>query len=86
MTTIPTQDEVVDRLVVIWRTVLRDDSLDAHSDLIDHGGTSLTALRALAYIRDEFGRDVDIADLLEDPVPTIVATLVRHAPRWVDDL
>jgi aryl carrier-like protein len=82
----PDQPTIVEELVRIWRAVLRRDSLQADSDFLDNGGTSLTALRILAYLREDLGRDVDIALILENPTPVALAEVVRTAAQWDDDI
>jgi hypothetical protein len=77
--------EIVQELVRIWRTVLGDDALNAESDLLDSGGTSFTALRILAYIREDLGRDVDVATILDQPTPAALAPALKYAPAWTDD-
>jgi len=78
-------DPTVDELVRIWRTVLRDDSLHADSDLIECGGTSLSAVRVMAHVRESIGRDVDVESILENPTPAALAPVVTDAPMWTDD-
>ena len=75
----------VDELVTIWRTVLRNDALHAYSDLLESGGTSLTAVRIVAYVREDLGREVSIAQVLDHPTPESLAAVVRAAPACDED-
>ena len=77
---------VEDQLTRIWRAVLHDDSLGRDSSYLDYGGTSLTALRLRAQIRETFGRDLEVIDIFEHPSPAAVCEVVRTAPVWHDDL
>ncbi|MEH1124124.1 fused MFS/spermidine synthase [Micromonospora sp. CPCC 206061] len=75
-------DDLVATLVTIWRAALKNDVLDAESDFVEFGGTSLTAVRIQAMIRSELGKDVDLLDILDNPTPTELAPAVTVAPEW----
>ncbi len=79
------ESSVQEDLVDIWRVVLRDENLDAASSFLAAGGTSLTALRLRAGIRQVLGRDLEVIDVYENPTPAALAPLVSQAPEWVDD-
>ncbi|MEH0971290.1 acyl carrier protein [Micromonospora sp. CPCC 205546] len=73
------------RLVTIWQTALKNDTLDADSDFVEFGGTSLTAVRIRALIRAELGKDVDLLDILDYPTPSGLAPAVAEAPDWTGE-
>jgi hypothetical protein len=75
-------DNNVEQLVSIWRSLLRDDSLGAHSDFFDGGGTSLTAVRLRSRIRAQLGRDIDLLDVFDHPTPAELATALQTARPW----
>jgi hypothetical protein len=75
-------DAVGAELTAIWRALLKDDSLGADSDFRDHGGTSLTAVRIRSRIRLRLNRDVQLIDILENPTPRQLETVVSAAGRW----
>jgi acyl carrier protein len=77
--------DVLTRLMAIWADVLGTGAADADTDFIDHGGTSLTAVRIRGRIRTEFGKDLDTLDILDNPTPKQLAALVPEAPEWSAD-
>jgi len=85
MTPVGTIDGLVGELVRLFRYVLRDQSVDENTDILDAGGSSLTAVRLVAHIREELGRDVDLADILDHGTPRRLAAVVASAPEWDDD-
>ncbi|MFI1196804.1 acyl carrier protein [Micromonospora sp. NPDC020750] len=76
--------DVTAQLVTIWRAALKNDALDAESDFVEFGGTSLTAVRIRALIRTELAKDVDLLDILDFPTPTELAPAVAAAPGWTE--
>ncbi|MFF3867803.1 acyl carrier protein [Micromonospora sp. NPDC001898] len=76
--------DVTAQLVTIWRAALKNDALDAESDFVEFGGTSLTAVRIRALIRTELAKDVDLLDILDFPTPTELAPAVVAAPGWTE--
>ncbi len=71
-------------LVLLVRLVLlvpliRLVSLAAGDDFFAAGGTSLTAVRALARIRERVGGELGLADLMEDPTPVGLAARIGTA-------
>lgn len=75
-------DALVATLVTIWRAALQNDLLDAGSDFVEFGGTSLTAVRIQAMVRSELGKDVDMLDILDNPTPVELVPAVAAAPDW----
>ncbi|WP_197367373.1 acyl carrier protein, partial [Streptomyces clavuligerus] len=53
--------------------------LAAGDDFFAAGGTSLTAVRALARIRERVGGELGLADLMEDPTPVGLAARIGTA-------
>ncbi|WP_204007781.1 acyl carrier protein [Virgisporangium aurantiacum] len=93
MTDLPTGDQEtgaaprvmrpgVEALVRVWRTVLRDDSLDEVTDFFDAGGTSLTAVRLRSHIRVELRRDLDLLTIIDNPTPLGLSPHLHDAPVW----
>jgi hypothetical protein len=74
--------DAVDRLVAIWSDLLGAGVVNGHTDFLEMGGSSLTAVRIRAQVRAEFGRDMALTELLELRTPQGVAAGLPHAPRW----
>ena len=83
-TELPPPDELVGRLVAIWSEVLVSGVVNAETDFVELGGTSLAAVRIRAKVRSEVGRDVTLLDLFESRTPREVAELLPAAPVWPD--
>jgi thioesterase domain-containing protein len=64
------------RLLALWRKVLDGASLGVHDDFFLRGGHSLLALRLLAAVQREFGRELSIGDLLRAPTVAQQALLL----------
>jgi hypothetical protein len=79
---LPPVEHVTARLIEIWSDLLLSSAVGRDTDFQDHGGTSLTAVRIRSRIRAEFGRDVDLVDLLDEATPARVAALISVAPLW----
>jgi hypothetical protein len=75
-------DDLVAALVTIWRAALKNDVLEAESDFVEFGGTSLTAVRIQTMVRSKLGKDVDILDILDNPTPAALAPAITVAPEW----
>lgn len=65
-------------LAAIWSEALRRE-VGPDDDFFAAGGSSLVAVRMLGRVRERFGGDVGLADLLEEP------TLAALAARLSDD-
>jgi acyl carrier protein len=69
---------VQDRLLAIWRTVLRAPTITAEDDFFDAGGTSITALSVISRVRRDFGVPVRLAVLFETPTVAALAEEIRQ--------
>jgi amino acid adenylation domain-containing protein len=69
-----------ERLLALWRSVLDCRALGVHDDFFRSGGHSLLALRLLAAVQREFGRELAIGDLLRAPSVAQQAVLLAGAP------
>jgi acyl carrier protein len=75
-------EDLAERLVAIWSSVLKRTDIGPDSHLLDLGATSLTAVRIRSRIRAELGKEIDLVDLLEHPTPRELAVLVNQAAPW----
>jgi hypothetical protein len=66
-------------LVAIWKAVLRNPDVDAGTSFLDAGGSSITAVRLRARLRDECGLDVDVVTLVDNPSPDDLLLALEEA-------
>jgi 3-oxoacyl-(acyl-carrier-protein) synthase/thioesterase domain-containing protein/acyl carrier protein len=78
-------DDVEQRLVNIWQSVLPDRTISTDKSFFDLGGTSVHALQLFDGIEREFGTALPLAELYSAPTVQALASLLR-APaeprRW----
>ncbi|MEN3305278.1 MAG: phthiocerol/phenolphthiocerol synthesis type-I polyketide synthase [Micromonosporaceae bacterium] len=75
-------DAITQRIIAIWTSALGGVEVHSDSHLLDLGANSLTAVRIRSRIRTEFGKELDLAELLEYPTPRELAPVVAAAPEW----
>ncbi len=76
MTEQPDAETLTQTLTDIWRSVLRDPEVEPDTSFFDAGGSSLTALRLRARIKDCCDVDVDLAAILDNSAPAELARLL----------
>lgn len=59
--------EFEEKILSLWRTILRNPRIGYESRFIDSGGHSLTAMRLVANLRDSHRVSVSVSDLLSNP-------------------
>ncbi|MFE7811674.1 amino acid adenylation domain-containing protein [Streptomyces sp. NPDC057433] len=80
------RDGVEMSLYRIWRRVLLHPGIGVTDDFFAVGGTSLSAIKVAHLIRERFGRDLPIRDVLEHPtIERLAARLRRGVPAGGDD-
>jgi phthiocerol/phenolphthiocerol synthesis type-I polyketide synthase E len=62
-----TQQGLIDRLSILWATVLETEEVRADADFFDLGGDSLLAIGLIALIKDELGADVPLRTIFDYP-------------------
>ncbi|MFG2058171.1 amino acid adenylation domain-containing protein [Micromonospora sp. NPDC048930] len=67
-----------------WRRVLGVLTADRADDFFAVGGTSLSAMRLVALLRDEVGRDVSVEDVFDSRTLGGLAARVAGAPRLTE--
>jgi acyl carrier protein len=80
-----TEDDIAaltERIVIIWRSVFEQADITADSHLMDLGANSLVAVKIRTWIRLEFGRELDLIELLDHPTPRELAPVVAAAEKW----
>ncbi|MFD6231611.1 beta-ketoacyl synthase N-terminal-like domain-containing protein [Streptomyces sp. NPDC060232] len=70
--------DVVAVVTDIWRSVLGEDDIAPDSDFFALGGHSLVAAQIVARLRERFGVNVSVGDLLDAETPEAMAALVRE--------
>ncbi|GLF93213.1 FkbM family methyltransferase [Streptomyces yaizuensis] len=76
----PADPEVLAVIVAACSDVL-GTPVAAGDDFFAAGGTSLTAVRLLARVRERLGGALGLADLMEDPTPAGLAARATTTPR-----
>ncbi|GAA1029453.1 hypothetical protein GCM10009557_18000 [Virgisporangium ochraceum] len=74
--------DLVARLIEIWSEVLVSGVVDGQTDFAELGGSSLTAVRIQSRIRKEFGRNIELVEVLEFRTPARLAARIPAAPAW----
>jgi len=59
------RNDAESKLVDIWSEVLKIDAIGIHDNFLDLGGYSLAGVRIIRKVKQEFGVELTIADLLE---------------------
>lgn len=76
------ETECVNRLIDIWKAILKVDHVSADSTLTGLGGTSLEVVRMRSHIRVHLERDVALEDILNFDTPARLAPVVLAACPW----
>ncbi|MFF7557284.1 amino acid adenylation domain-containing protein [Streptomyces olivaceus] len=80
------RDRVEMSLYRIWRQVLVHPGMGITDDFFAVGGTSLSAIKVAHLVREEFGHDLPIREVLEHPTIERLAARVREGvPAKGDD-
>ncbi|HEV7550984.1 MAG TPA: amino acid adenylation domain-containing protein, partial [Candidatus Angelobacter sp.] len=75
------QNETEETLAAIWAQVIHLDQVGIDENFFDLGGHSLLATQVMSRVRQVFGVDLQLRDLLENPTVTGLALLVEKATR-----
>ena len=79
------RNEIENRLLAIWKSVLKTDSVNVTQDFFEMGGHSLLAARLLAGIEKEFGRCLSLAFVFQSPTIEQMAECLRTAGQSLRD-
>ncbi|WP_424627947.1 non-ribosomal peptide synthetase [Bradyrhizobium sp. SYSU BS000235] len=69
----------------LWRTVLREDDIQATDDFFDLGGNSLLAMQVIVRVRRRFAIDIPIRALFDNPTLAAFSRAVEDAPPAEDE-
>jgi acyl carrier protein len=81
LSTMPVNADVAE----IWRTVLREDDIEATDDFFDLGGNSLLAMQVIVRVRRRVGIDIPIRALFDNPTLAGFSSAVKDAPPAEDE-
>lgn len=70
---------VTSRVAEIWGEILGVTDVTPDDDFFSLGGTSISALRVIALVRQEFGVPIPLAVIFETPSVAALASSVLHA-------
>ncbi|MGA9119669.1 MAG: amino acid adenylation domain-containing protein [Bacteroidota bacterium] len=73
------RDSVEEKLIQLWEQVLQRRPIGIEDNFFELGGHSFLAIRLLAQIRQEFGKEVSMVSLFQNP------TVSQFAPLLVRD-
>ena len=73
----PPTDDLEAALAALFEEILDTRPVGVGDDFFDLGGHSLAAVRLLARVEEELGREVSLADLLRGPTVEDLASLIR---------
>ncbi|CAM2069820.1 Non-ribosomal peptide synthase/polyketide synthase [Sulfidibacter corallicola] len=73
-----TISETVDFLVTVWQAVLGRDDIDPRDHFFDHGGNSLSAVRAFSRIHQRFPGKLKLPEFFEHPTPVELAAFLER--------
>ncbi|RPF22281.1 non-ribosomal peptide synthetase/type I polyketide synthase [Myceligenerans xiligouense] len=76
--TAPGRSAVTERVASLWRTVLGTSTLDPRASFFEQGGNSLSLMSLQLELKEEFGREIRITDLLKH------TTVEAHAGLLAD--
>ncbi|BAZ09555.1 amino acid adenylation domain-containing protein [Calothrix sp. NIES-4071] len=65
------------QLAQLWSKILKVDKVGVQDNFFDLGGHSLLALYLMAQIKQQFGKDVSLATLLQNPTIEQLGTIVQ---------
>jgi hypothetical protein len=75
MTDLPAEAD----LVKVWAAVLRLPDADGETSFLDHGGTSITAVRLRAKLTAELGLDIDVITVVDNPSPALLLNYLEDS-------
>jgi surfactin family lipopeptide synthetase C len=85
ITFVPPRDTLELQLTLIWEDVLGIGPVGITDNFFDLGGHSISAVRLMAQIQKQFGRDLQLAVLLQGATIEQLARVIREredAPQW----
>jgi acyl carrier protein len=75
---------VAEWLAGVWAQVLGVDRVGARDDFFQLGGHSLLATQVISRIRDEFGVEIPLGTLFDQPTIAATAAAINRARFGID--
>jgi len=75
-------NEIEQTLVNIWQEILGKERVGIKDNFFDLGGHSLTAIRLITRIRNEFNIDINMKDVFKDPTIEVLADIINNE-QWL---
>ena len=72
------RDEVEQRMAGVWQRILRIERIGAVDDFFELGGHSLLATQVVSHVRLEFGVEVYLRELFQQPTVRGLSEVVRQ--------
>lgn len=77
----PYQGSLEERLIAMWKYLLKVEEIHVTDDFFDLGGHSLLATQMIAEIQEEFGQKIPLAMFLEAPSIELLTALLRSGEK-----
>jgi len=71
-------DDLIESVACAWRQVLKRDTVTHDQRFFDIGGTSLLLFELQTLLFDQFGVDIEIVDLFDNPTVALQAELLAE--------
>ncbi len=84
-TLIQPRDEIELQLLQIWEEVLQIQPISILDNFFDVGGHSLLAVRITSLITKQFGQDLDLTTLFQQPTISALAVILREKTTSTGD-
>lgn len=78
---IAAQNPLEQKLLSVWQEVLGKSTISTEDDFFELGGHSLSAMRIAHRLRENFGIEIPLAALFEQPTIKAIAAFVEHNPN-----
>ncbi|MFF2077416.1 amino acid adenylation domain-containing protein [Kitasatospora sp. NPDC058162] len=79
-------DHLTAELTGLWRTILRDEALDADADFFASGGNSMLAALAMQEFQNSSGVSISLAEVFERRTPRALAAVAHEAARGTEEV
>ena len=73
-----TASPLEERLIKIWKEIIKDDNIGYDDDFFEIGGHSLIAMRLIAWVHHELGTELSIYDIFEYPTVRGIAEIIEQ--------
>jgi amino acid adenylation domain-containing protein len=75
---VPPRNDVEEKLAAIWRDILVSKNIGIKNNFFTLGGHSLSVIRLVLGIRNEFNVNLKLADIFENPTIEEIASKIRE--------